>query len=276
MSQLPVCLSIAGSDSSAGAGIQADLKTFASLGCYGTTVITALTAQNTKSVETRFAVPPEVIQAQIQTILKDFSVSAIKIGMVYTRDCIQIIANELKQLSDIPIVLDPVLLSTSGHPLLEVEAIEALKQELFPLAEIITPNIEELMVLTYSLTADPDLVELGKRLMMDWGTPHVLIKGGHSTTQFCEDILVQKQGSPCPETQTFRARKIKTKNTHGTGCTLSSAITAYLALNEPIEAAIDKAKHYVTGAIRSAKNWSLGAGPGPLNHFFQGSYENSD
>ncbi len=259
----PVALTIAGSDSSGGAGIQADLKTFAALGVYGASAITALTAQNTQGVAGIHPVPPEFVVEQIDAVFSDLAVGAVKIGMVAQLAVIEAIVVSLKRWSPKHIVLDPVMVATSGDRLLNVGAVEALRSELVPIASIITPNLPEAAVLLDEAVAtDAAAIQnQGKRLLA-LGCPAVLIKGGHGEGSESVDYLVRADGFIA-----LPAPRVATRNTHGTGCSLSSAIAAGLAKGEPLESAVRNAKSFVSAAITNADRFAVGHGHGPVHHF---------
>jgi hydroxymethylpyrimidine/phosphomethylpyrimidine kinase len=258
-----IALTIAGSDSGGGAGIQADLKTFSALGVYGASAITALTAQNTLGVQGIHAAPPEFVAAQIRSVLSDIDVGTIKIGMLANADVIEAVAATLKPHLRIPIVLDPVMVAASGDPLLETQAIAALKAHLLPLAAVVTPNLPEAALLCDApLAADEDdMASQGRQLLAN-GASSVLIKGGHGSGPESADVLV----SPC-WIKRFSVPRIATRNVHGTGCTLSSAIAAGLAKRLPLFEAVSQAKAYVTRAIAAAGDLKVGQGHGPAHHF---------
>jgi hydroxymethylpyrimidine/phosphomethylpyrimidine kinase len=259
----PIALTIAGSDSSGGAGIQADLKTFAALGVYGASVITALTAQNTQGVTGIHQVPADFVTAQIDAVFSDLAVGAVKIGMVAELDVIGAICAGMAKWQPRHVVLDPVMVATSGDRLLRSDAVEALRTKLIPLAALITPNLPEAAaLLDERLAASEDAVaEQGKRLLA-LGPRAVLIKGGHGKGSQSIDYLVTEAGIvPLP------AARIATKNTHGTGCSLSSAIAAGLARGEDMQAAVRHAKAWVSAAIAAADGFSVGHGHGPIHHF---------
>lgn len=260
---IPIALTIAGSDSSGGAGIQADLKTFAALGVYGASVITALTAQNTTGVSSIHDAPPDFIAAQIDAVFSDLAVKAVKIGMVSRPEAIKAIVAGLDRWKPPSIVVDPVMVATSGARLLAPEAIELLRKELLPRATIITPNLPEAGALLDEPLADgaASIQRQGGNLL-SFGCPAVLIKGGHDTGSESTDYLVTRNGI-----RSFAAARIATTNTHGTGCSLSSAIAAGLAKGEPLVAAIDSAKRYVSAAIAAAGALNVGRGHGPIHHF---------
>ena len=259
-----IALTIAGSDSSGGAGIQADLKTFAALGVYGASAITALTAQNTKGVTGIHAVPADFVTAQIDAVFSDLEVGAVKIGMVAQAASIDAIAAALSRWKPGHIVLDPVMVATSGDRLLAAEAVEALRKKLMPLASVITPNLPEAAALLDEpvATREAEIESQGRRLLA-LGCRAVLIKGGHGEGAESVDYLV---------TTNSRLRlagpRTKTKNTHGTGCSLSSAIAAGLAKGSSLEAAVRAAKAYVSAAIAAADRLNVGKGHGPIHHFY--------
>ena len=256
-----IALTIAGSDSGGGAGIQADLKTFSALGVYGASVLTAITAQNTHGVTGVHAVPAEMVRAQMDAVLGDLDVRAIKIGMVADAQVIGAIADGLEGVA-IPVVLDPVMIATSGDRLIGEGAEAALRERLLPLATLVTPNIPEAAVL---LGEDrvADLEGMQAQAMRLAALTHaVLLKGGHLTTSESPDVLVTPGGAT-----TVSAARISTRNTHGTGCTLSSAIAAYLAKGETLEGAVEKGKAYLSAALAAADRLAVGSGHGPVHHF---------
>jgi hydroxymethylpyrimidine/phosphomethylpyrimidine kinase len=260
---IPIALTIAGSDSSGGAGIQADLKTFAALGVYGASVITALTAQNTHGVSGIHAVPAEFVTAQIDAVFSDLDVKAVKIGMVAQLATVDAIAAGLMRWSPKHVVLDPVLIATSGDRLLAADAVESLRTRLIPRASLITPNLPEAAALLDEPVAsgEADIARQGQRLLA-MGCPAVLIKGGHAQGTESIDYLVSGNG-----TLALPAPRIATINTHGTGCSLSSAIAAGLAKGEDLETAIRNAKAWVSAAIAAADRLGVGHGHGPIHHF---------
>jgi len=261
---IPIALTIAGSDSSGGAGIQADLKTFAACGVYGASVIAALTAQNTQGVTAIHQVPPEFITAQIDAVFSDLDVRAVKIGMVSQRAAIEAIAAGLERWSGGQVVVDPVMVATSGDRLLAADAIDALRKLLIPRAALITPNLPEAAALLDAPVAqlERDIVDQGERLLA-LGCAAVLIKGGHGEGAESTDYLIGKGG-----VITLAAPRIATRNTHGTGCTLSSAIAAGLAKGESLETSVRQAKVYITAAITAADRLNVGHGHGPVHHFY--------
>jgi hydroxymethylpyrimidine/phosphomethylpyrimidine kinase len=259
----PIALTIAGSDSSGGAGIQADLKTFAALGVYGASAITALTAQNTAGVAGIHLVPPQFLAAQIDAVFSDLSVGAVKIGMVAQLSSIEVIAEALKRWSPKHVVLDPVMVATSGDRLLAAEAVDALRKKLIPLASLVAPNLPEAAALLDEPMASGEaaIESQGKRLLA-LGCPAVLIKGGHGEGRESVDYLVRSSG-----TIALKAARIATENTHGTGCSLSSAIAAELAKGVELETAVRNAKSFVSAAIAAADRFTVGHGHGPIHHF---------
>jgi len=261
---IPVALTIAGSDSSGGAGIQADLKTFTALGVYGASVLTALTAQNTRGVDAVHAVPPDFVTAQLNSVFSDLRVGAAKTGMLANAAIIHAVADAMERHPEVPLVCDPVMIATSGDVLLEPKAISALKERLIPRAALITPNIPEAARL---LGADEakDIAEMerqGKELLAH-GCKAVLVKGGHGTGAMATDLLVYSGG-----VMPLEAPRIETPNTHGTGCTLSAAIAAYLAQGESLESAVRRAKHFVWQALEAGASLKVGGGSGPVDHLF--------
>ena len=249
-------LTVAGSDSSGGAGIQADLKTFAAHRCYGASAITAITAQNTVGVRDIHAVPPDVVAAQIAAVLEDLPVRAVKTGMLVDRATIIAVVEALRD-AGCPLVVDPVLISKSGHALLRDDAVDVLLHRLLPLATLVTPNLPEAQRL-----AGCDIDDGGSRaahVLLDRGAAAVLIKGGHGHGDDVVDLLITRT-----HTRTFRSRRLKTRHTHGTGCTLSAAIAARLAQGLSLDDAVDGAIAYVHAAIVFAPG--LGKGHGPLHH----------
>ncbi|MGL4637806.1 MAG: bifunctional hydroxymethylpyrimidine kinase/phosphomethylpyrimidine kinase [Beijerinckiaceae bacterium] len=259
----PIALTIAGSDSGGGAGIQADLKTFSALSVYGASVITALTAQNTVGVQGIMDVPAGFIRQQIKSVLDDLSVNAIKIGMLSRATTIRAVADGLKTAACIPVVLDPVMVAASGDALLTPSAIGALRRWLFPLASLITPNLHEAAALTGLPMAKTEAeMEAQARLLLADGARAVLIKGGHGDGPESVDLLVSAAG-----TQRLATKRIKTQNVHGTGCTLSSAIAAGLAKGLSVDDACREAKAYITEGIAQSHRLTIGRGHGPAHHF---------
>jgi hydroxymethylpyrimidine/phosphomethylpyrimidine kinase len=260
---IPIALTIAGSDSSGGAGIQADLKTFAALGVYGASVITALTAQNTRGVGGIDQVAAGFVAAQIDAVLSDLAVRAIKIGMVAQFSTVEAIAAALTRWPPLPVVIDPVMVATSGDRLLTPDAVEALRQVLVPRAALITPNLPEAAALLGEpVASDPaDIAGQGRRLMA-LGCGAVLIKGGHGGGRESIDYLFGPSGMLA-----LPAPRIPTRNTHGTGCSLSAAIAAELAKGQALETAVRHAKVWISAAIAAADRLGVGHGHGPIHHF---------
>jgi hydroxymethylpyrimidine/phosphomethylpyrimidine kinase len=259
-----IALSIAGSDSGGGAGVQADLKTFAALGVYGATVITALTAQNTQGVAAIHDVPADFIAAQIDAVYSDLDIAAVKIGMLSQPGAVAAVTAGLKRHKAANIVLDPVMVATSGDALLADAAVESLRRELIPHALVVTPNLPEAAALIgASLARNEQEMEAQARELLTLGPAFVLIKGGHGEGAESVDLLVG-QGHAVR----LSARRVATKNTHGTGCTLSAAIAAGLAKGLDVVAAVREAKSYVTAAIAAADRLQVGHGHGPINHFY--------
>jgi hydroxymethylpyrimidine/phosphomethylpyrimidine kinase len=258
-----VALTIAGSDSSGGAGIQADLKTFAAFGVYGASVITALTAQNTQGVSGIHQVPAAFVSAQIDAVFADLAVGAVKIGMVAQLEVIDAIVVGLDRWKPDHIVLDPVMVATSGDRLLATDAVEAMRTRLIPRASLITPNLPEAAaLLDEPVAANEAAVENQGKRLLSMGCGAVLIKGGHGQGEQSIDYFIDANGAIA-----LAAPRIVTKNTHGTGCSLSSAIAAGLAKGEAIEAAVRNAKAWISAAIASADRFSVGHGHGPIHHF---------
>lgn len=261
----PVVVSVAGSDSGGGAGIQADLKTMAALGVYGATAITAVTAQNTKRVIAIHAIPSNIFQKQLYAVFDDFEVDAVKIGMLHDPEIVDILIHALEKYKPKYVVVDPVMVATSGDPLILNPTIDALKTGLFPLASLITPNLKETALL---LEREVNNIEDMKKAAFDllsFGSKAVLVKGGHLQDKIISDVL-WLQGEN--QAHTFDADYIQTENLHGTGCTLSSAIASYLALGYTLIQAVSLAKQYVSQAILYGRDVTIGHGHGPLNHAF--------
>jgi len=259
-------LTIAGSDSGGGAGIQADLKTFSAIGCYGMSVITALTAQNTRGVNGIHAVPPVFAVEQIDAVLSDIGTDAIKIGMLYSAELIKVVAEALKKHGASKIVLDPVMVAQSGDKLLQDDAIEAIKEHLMPLADVVTPNIPEASVLCGRPLRQWSDIESAAKTLAQHGSCNILIKGGHGEEDNSIDLLFLTRENRFVR---LAADRIKTNNNHGTGCTLSSAIASYMAKGKDIEEAVQKAKTFMNRAIAAGAQYQLGQGHGPVHHFFQ-------
>lgn len=263
-----IILSIAGSDTSAGAGIQQDLKTITALGAYGATVITALTSQNTMGVQGVMAVPEDVVRSQISSVMNDLVVNAIKIGQIPDADVAHAIAQSITEYYHahqvlLPVVYDPVMISTSGRRLMSADSILTIQSELFPVCTLITPNIPEAEhLLGRELLCNGDIEEAGEELVSLYGT-NFLIKGGHAEGDVMTDHLFTIRG----EMKEFHLPKVETKNLHGTGCTLSSAIAFHLAEGKTLAEAIEEAKQFVFDAIKGGRDLNIGHGNGPLWNF---------
>ena len=258
-----IAVTIAGSDSGGGAGIQADLKTFSALGVYGASVLTALTAQNTLGVTAIADIEPDFITAQMDAVFSDLKVKAVKIGMLSKTGVIEAVASGLDRYGLKNTVLDPVMVATSGDRLIDQSAVSHLQQFLFPRALLITPNLLEAAALTEQPVAQNqnEMLEQGQRLLAQ-GARAVLMKGGHGQSETCTDLLINAQGF-----EAFSSPRIPTRNTHGTGCTLSSAIAAGLAKGLALREAVQEAKRYLTGALKAADQLQIGQGHGPVHHF---------
>ena len=263
--KLPIALTIAGSDSSGGAGIQADLKTFTALGVYGASVITALTAQNTTGVQGVHAAPVKFIALQLQSVFSDLAVTVAKTGMLATREVVLAVAVALQARSGLPVVVDPVMVATSGEALLDADAIDAVRGVLMPVAEIVTPNLAEAaQLLGAAVASDEQAMAEQGRALIGLGARAVLMKGGHGAGRDAVDLLV------VPEGVTRLARPwVETRNTHGTGCTLSAAIAALRASGVALPEAVARAKAYVWQALRAGADLQVGGGHGPVDHLYQ-------
>lgn len=257
-------LSIAGSDSGGGAGIQADIKAISACGGYTATAITAVTIQNTVGVKGVHIVPAEVVEAQVEAVLEDVGADAVKLGMLPTAGIIEAVARQLKRFRVRNIVLDPVMISTSGHRLIDPQAVEAIRRLLFPMATLITPNVPEAEYITgLKIGSEADFPAAADTLRSQQAQA-VLLKAGHLEERKVSDHLYTPQG-----TYTYRYDRIDTPNTHGTGCTLSSAIATYLALGNPLNEAVGLAEDYIHKAILNGAEYSLGHGHGPVHHFYR-------
>ena len=254
-----IALTIAGSDSGGGAGIQADLKTFQQFGVFGTSVIVSLTAQNTRGVRAVETVPEAMVAAQLTALAEDLPPAALKTGMLAEASLVRLVAKAIRENGWGPLVLDPVMVSTSGHRLLSTEAEWVVRELLLPLAALVTPNLDEASLLTDRAVDDVPTMERAGQALLDAGAAAALIKGGHLEGDEVTDILMTPEGKIH-----FRRPRIETTSTHGTGCTLSAAITAGLALGRDLEIAVADALDYVHRAIKAAPG--LGAGHGPLDH----------
>ncbi|WP_154124123.1 bifunctional hydroxymethylpyrimidine kinase/phosphomethylpyrimidine kinase [Grimontia hollisae] len=263
----PIVLTIAGSDSGGGAGIQADIKAISATGGYACSVITAITAQNTRGVSAIFPIPIEHVAHQLDAVFSDLDVVAVKVGMLADADIIRVVAEKIRQYRPRYLVVDPVMVATSGDLLLAQDAISTLKSDLLPLASVVTPNLPEGAALTGSAipqnTAEMAEMVAGLRTL---GAASVLLKGGHlEDDEKSTDLLIQQT-----HVEHFSARRISTNNTHGTGCTLSSALASYLAQGHDLYSAVRSAKAYISEAIAHADKLNVGKGHGPVNHFFNG------
>jgi hydroxymethylpyrimidine/phosphomethylpyrimidine kinase len=260
----PKLLSIAGFDGSGGAGIQADLKTFSAFHCYGMTILTALPVQNTMGVKTCYELPIQSIKDQLHTIFEDITPDAIKIGMLFNSAIIEVVSDFLKQHAhNIPIVLDPVMFAKSGDALLLPEALESLKKKLIPLVTIITPNLPEAMALTDLTITSIEEMEIAMNHLLALGSKAVLLKGGHLEGEVAFDLYSDAAGKK----EWLEMRKIVTRNTHGTGCTLSAAIAACLGRKMSLLESCKLAKNYLSRALQSASTQMIGKGHGPVDHF---------
>jgi hydroxymethylpyrimidine/phosphomethylpyrimidine kinase len=260
--EYPRVLSVAGSDSGGGAGIQADLKTIAALGCYGMTAITALTAQNTLGVRSIHGVPPAILGDQIDAVIEDIGVDAVKIGMLHSPEIVLALTAAIDRHALKNIVLDPVMVATSGAVLIDNPAIEVLVRELFPRAMLVTPNLDEAALLVGRPLRNAQDMERAADELLARGARAVLLKGGHLPGDTVIDLLVSAEGGK----HWMQAPRIHSANTHGTGCTLSSAIAAGLALGQPLQEAVEMARAYVRAAMLAGAKVKTGAGGGPLNH----------
>jgi hydroxymethylpyrimidine/phosphomethylpyrimidine kinase len=261
MDRVRTALTIAGSDSGGGAGIQADLKTFSALGVFGMSAVTAITAQNTLGVTAVHEIPPEVVAAQIDAVLTDIGADAVKTGMIANSEIIRVVAAKVREYGISMLVVDPVMVATSGDRLLHEEAVDALRTELLPLATVITPNLPEAEVLLGRDIVSLENMHEAARAIVGLGVKSVLVKGGHLSGDATDVFYDGDRFLELP------ARRIETTSTHGTGCTLASAIAALLAQGVTLEGAITGAKAYVTAAIEQA--YPIGHGHGPVHHFHQ-------
>ncbi|WP_372825415.1 bifunctional hydroxymethylpyrimidine kinase/phosphomethylpyrimidine kinase [Polaromonas sp.] len=260
--EYPRVLSIAGSDSGGGAGIQADLKTIAALGCYGMTAITALTAQNTVGVRAIHGVPADILSHQIDAVVEDIGVDAVKIGMLHAPETVMAVAEAIDRHALVNVVLDPVMVATSGAVLIANPAIEVLVRELFSRAVLVTPNLDEAALLVGRPLRNAKDMEAAAHELQAMGARAVLVKGGHLPGDTVMDLLLMASS----EKHWMHAPRIHSANTHGTGCTLSSAIAAGLALGQPLREAVETARSYVRAALLAGAKVKTGAGSGPLNH----------
>lgn len=265
MKRYTIVLAIAGSDCSGGAGIQADLKTISALGGYAAAAITAVTVQNTCGVKAIHPIPPEYIKGQIEAVMEDLRPDAVKIGMIHDAAAAKAIADSLRKYRPVRVVLDPVMISTSGCRLVEEEAIEIIRTALMPMSDLVTPNLKEAEVLWGESITTVEEMEKAASALLRYGSKAVLLKGGHLSGNDMTDILC------CADKEQpirYEGKKTESRNTHGTGCTLSSAIATLLAQGRTIEQAAGEAKKYVSEGIIHGKEVQTGNGHGPLNHFF--------
>jgi hydroxymethylpyrimidine/phosphomethylpyrimidine kinase len=257
-------LTIAGSDSGGGAGIQADLKTFAALGCYGMTAITALTAQNTMGVQAIQSVPAAFLKAQLQSVLDDIGVDAVKIGMLHSPEVVEVVAWAIDHYQLKRVVLDPVMVATSGDKLIADETVAVLVRELFPRVQLITPNLDEAALLLGRPVPDENALRQACADLQSMGAASVLLKGGHLQGEDVVDVLLLADGT----SRTLRSKRITSRNVHGTGCTLSSAIASHWTLGLDLTEAVVQARSYILAAIQAGASVTTGQGHGPLNHGF--------
>ena len=261
----PTVLTIAGSDSGGGAGIQADIKAISAMGCYAASAITAITVQNTVGVHAVHPVPLDILAGQIDAVLSDIGADAIKIGMLHSAEVVNLVAEKIEQYGIKNVVLDPVMVSTSGHRLIEETAIDSLKSRLMPLARVITPNIPEAEILCgKKIASEKEFAEVAKILSLD-NTVSVLLKAGHLTGETLVDYFYNAEDGSIA---LLPSKRVNTRNTHGTGCTLSSAFAAALAKGETLTKAAQSAKQYIQQAIISGAEYQIGKGHGPVNHFW--------
>lgn len=260
MTNVARALTIAGSDSGGGAGIQADLKTFQELGVFGMSALTAVTAQNTLGVQGVYPLDAASVALQIDSVATDIGVDAVKTGMLFSAEIIQTVSKKIEEHQFPHVVIDPVMIAKGGAVLLQDEAVDALKKYLLPVSEVITPNIPEVEVLTGVKIQSFEDKKKAAQLLFEWGVRNVIIKGGHDESEYATDILFDGK-----EFYFYEEKRIRTKNTHGTGCTFSAAITAELAKGKPIQEAVKVAKQFITAAI--AYDLQLGSGHGPTNHW---------
>lgn len=266
LKQYTTVLTIAGSDGSGGAGIQADLKTFAALGCYGLSVITDITVQNTRGVFESAALPASLVTRQLEVLVEDIAINAVKIGMVSSAATVEAIAETLQNRLSTPVILDTVLKSSDGTGLASSASKKSIVKELFPLAALVTPNLPEAAELAGSthLPVEKSDIEKTAEKLRNMGASAVLIKGGHMTGNYCEDYLLSSEGG-----EWFSSPRVRTQNTHGTGCTLSSAIAAYSAKGYDLHEAVRKGRQFTVEALQAGAGLILGHGAGPLHHFYR-------
>ena len=263
MTEYPTVLTIAGSDSSGGAGIQADIKTMSAIGVYAAAAITAVTAQNTLGVTAVQGIDPDIVARQIDAVFDDIRPDAVKIGMLYSRDIVEAVADRFRHWNPENVVLDPVMISTSGSPLIEEDAVEAIKEKLFPFATLLTPNRMEAEHLTGITVDSIETAREAARRIVETGCRAALVKGGHLDGDVAADVLFADA-----ECHVYSSRRVLSRNTHGTGCTLSSAIASFLALGFPLDIAVHHAKNYLQNALVAGADVVAGGGHGPVNHFF--------
>ena len=260
----PSVLTIAGFDGSGGAGIQADIKTISAIGCYATSVLTALPVQNTQGVRNIFPIPIEAVAEQLEAVMEDILPDAIKIGMVHTPELVETIVKTLEQYPAIPVVFDPVMVATSGHRLIQEQTIDVIIKRLLPLSSLVTPNMDEAAILAKRPVENLEDMEPAGRIIKDLGCKNVLLKGGHQKTARITSLFIDENKF----FHSFSFDKIETNNTHGSGCTLSSAIASYIARGESLLEAVSLGQTYVFNAIQQGADTLTGKGNGPLNHFF--------
>ena len=259
-------LTIAGSDSGGGAGIQADIKAISAMGCYAASAITAITVQNTIGVEAVHAVPLDILAGQLDAVLSDIGTDAVKIGMLHSAEVVNLVADKIEKYAIKNVVLDPVMVSTSGHRLIEESAVEVIKSRLIPMARVITPNIPEAEILAgCTISSEEDFPKIAKLLVHNNQGVSVLLKAGHLTGDDLVDYFFNAEDST---TTQLPSKRVYTRNTHGTGCTLSSAFAAALARGEDLTEAATSAKKYIEGAIISGAEYEIGHGHGPVDHFW--------
>lgn len=260
----PIAMTIAGFDGSGGAGIQADIKTFSALGCFATSVLTALPVQNTQGVQAIYAIPDRAIQEQIRVLLSDIFPKAIKIGMVHTATLVDVIVETLSEYPKVPLIFDPVMVASSGHRLVQDATVATIVEKLIPKTDLITPNIDEAAVLAEMKISSLDDMYIAGERILKLGATNVLLKGGHLQSSTLTSLYFDNQG----KVHSYESAKLETNNLHGTGCTLSSAITSFLARDFPMESAIVAGQCYTYKAIKNGMDVLTGKGHGPLNHFF--------
>ena len=266
MKRYNTVLTIAGSDSGGGAGIQADIKAISAMGCYAASAITAVTVQNTIGVQAVHPVPVDILEGQIDAVLSDIGADAIKIGMLHSAEVAEVVARKIEEYGIRNVVLDPVMVSTSGHRLIEESAVDVIKERLIPLARVLTPNVPEAEILIgREISGERDFKAVAKELADRYGVS-VLLKAGHLTDNTLTDYFYNAEDG---EFTLLPSKRILTKNTHGTGCTLSSAFAAALAKGLHLTAAAGSAKKYIEQAIISGADYEIGKGYGPVNHFFR-------